>query len=55
MPEHPTWSVVIVKLAKALAVMTISYFLLMALYFGAEVRRPPKRTSETCHIFLPVV
>ncbi|KAF9562839.1 hypothetical protein EC968_005068 [Mortierella alpina] len=36
MPKQPTWGVVIVKLAKALSVMTISYFILMALYFGAE-------------------
>ncbi|KAF9930453.1 hypothetical protein BGZ67_005822 [Mortierella alpina] len=36
MPKQPTWRVVIIKLAKALSVMTISYFVLMALYFGAE-------------------
>ncbi|KAG0210566.1 hypothetical protein BGX28_009202 [Mortierella sp. GBA30] len=36
MPERPTWSVVVNKLAKVLLVMTVSYFGLMALYFGAE-------------------
>ncbi|KAI1314543.1 hypothetical protein EDD11_002018 [Mortierella claussenii] len=38
MPETPTWRQVVIKLAKVLAVMAISYFSLMALYFGAEVR-----------------
>lgn len=37
MPEEPTWRLVIIKLLKVLAVMTISYFALMALYFAAEV------------------
>ncbi|KAF9586010.1 hypothetical protein BGW38_010476 [Lunasporangiospora selenospora] len=36
MPERPSWKQTILKLAKALAVLTISYFLLMALYFAAE-------------------
>ncbi|KAF9964904.1 hypothetical protein BGZ70_005745 [Mortierella alpina] len=36
MPEHPTWREVSIKLARALAVLTVGYFLLMALYFGAE-------------------
>ncbi|KAF9390152.1 hypothetical protein CPC16_005300 [Podila verticillata] len=36
MPEEPTWRLVIIKLLKVLAVMTISYFTLMALYFAAE-------------------
>ncbi|KAG0349738.1 hypothetical protein BG005_010727 [Podila minutissima] len=36
MPEEPTWRLVIIKLLKVLAVMTISYFALMALYFAAE-------------------
>ncbi|KAG0084831.1 hypothetical protein BGZ92_009530 [Podila epicladia] len=36
MPDEPTWHLVIVKLLKVLAVMTISYFALMALYFAAE-------------------
>ncbi|KAF9360820.1 hypothetical protein BGX26_007582 [Mortierella sp. AD094] len=36
MPEEPTWKQVIIKLFKVLAVMTISYFGLMSLYFAAE-------------------
>ncbi|KAG0024944.1 hypothetical protein BGZ82_010297 [Podila clonocystis] len=36
MPDEPTWRLVIIKLLKVLAVMTISYFALMALYFAAE-------------------
>ncbi|KAG0371352.1 hypothetical protein BGZ54_005476 [Gamsiella multidivaricata] len=36
MPEKPTWKQVIIKAAKVLVVMTVSYFGLMALYFGAE-------------------
>ncbi|KAF9291089.1 hypothetical protein BGZ68_005185 [Mortierella alpina] len=36
MPKQPTWRIVISKLVKALFVMTLSYFGLMALYFGAE-------------------
>ncbi|KAF9544619.1 hypothetical protein EC957_011834 [Mortierella hygrophila] len=36
MPVGPTWSQVIIKLAKVLTVMFVCYFGLMALYFGAE-------------------
>ncbi|KAF9116121.1 hypothetical protein BGX27_004704 [Mortierella sp. AM989] len=36
MPEEPTWKQVIIKLLKVLAVMTVSYFALMSLYFAAE-------------------
>ncbi|KAG0343568.1 hypothetical protein BG004_005210 [Podila humilis] len=36
MPEEPTWRGVIIKMLKVLAVMTISYFALMSLYFAAE-------------------
>ncbi|KAF9363040.1 hypothetical protein BGX34_005017 [Mortierella sp. NVP85] len=36
MPENPSWWQVVVKLAKVLAVMTIAYYGLMALYFAAE-------------------
>ncbi|KAG0030195.1 hypothetical protein BGZ81_002963 [Podila clonocystis] len=36
MPDKPSWRLVIIKLLKVLAVMTISYFALMALYFAAE-------------------
>ncbi|KAF9145314.1 hypothetical protein BGX30_009564 [Mortierella sp. GBA39] len=36
MPVDPTWSQVIIKLLKVLAVMSVCYFGLMALYFGAE-------------------
>ncbi|KAF9410000.1 hypothetical protein BGZ94_001788 [Podila epigama] len=38
MPEEPTWRFVIIKLFKVLAVMTVSYFALMALYFAAEFK-----------------
>jgi len=37
LPEDPTWRQIGIKLLKVLAVMTVSYFALMALYFGAEV------------------
>ncbi|KAF8930886.1 hypothetical protein BGZ58_007957 [Dissophora ornata] len=36
MPDEPTWRQVLVKMAKVLAVMTISYLALMSLYFAAE-------------------
>ncbi|KAG0050236.1 hypothetical protein BGZ83_005008 [Gryganskiella cystojenkinii] len=36
LPEEPTWREIRIKLLKVLAVMTVSYFALMALYFGAE-------------------
>ncbi|KAG0223327.1 hypothetical protein BGW42_005981 [Actinomortierella wolfii] len=35
-PDRPSWRDVITTLAKVLAVMAISYFALMALYFAAE-------------------
>ncbi|KAF9934843.1 hypothetical protein FBU30_010816 [Linnemannia zychae] len=38
MPEEPTWSLVMAKLLKVLAVMCVCYYGLMALYFGAEFR-----------------
>lgn len=37
LPEEPTWRQINIKFLKVLAVMTVSYFCLMALYFGAEV------------------
>lgn len=40
MPEKPSWWQVVIKLAKVLAVMTIAYYGLMALYFAAEVPSP---------------
>ncbi|KAI1321296.1 hypothetical protein EDD11_006632 [Mortierella claussenii] len=36
MPENPSWQQIIKKLLKTMAVMTISYFLLMSLFFAAE-------------------
>ncbi|GJJ74697.1 ABC-2 type transport system permease protein [Entomortierella parvispora] len=36
LPEDPTWREIGIKMLKVLAVMTVSYFALMALYFGAE-------------------
>ncbi|KAG0005754.1 hypothetical protein BGZ80_005882 [Entomortierella chlamydospora] len=38
MPEEPTWKEVITKLFKVLAVMAISYFGLMSLYYAAEFK-----------------
>ncbi|KAF9908129.1 hypothetical protein BX616_000233 [Lobosporangium transversale] len=42
MPEKPTWTQVIIKLIKVLVVMSIAYFALMALYFGAEFQSPTR-------------
>ncbi|KAG0046666.1 hypothetical protein BGZ83_008195, partial [Gryganskiella cystojenkinii] len=36
MPDHPSWRFLWTKMAKALALMTVSYFILMSMYFGAS-------------------
>lgn len=42
MPRNPSWRQVFTKLCTALAILTTSYFALMALYFSAEVQ------TKTC-------
>ncbi|KAG0032244.1 hypothetical protein BGZ81_011335 [Podila clonocystis] len=39
MPRNPSWRQVITKLCTALAILTTSYFALMALYFSAEFQK----------------
>ncbi|KAG0084244.1 hypothetical protein BGZ92_010081 [Podila epicladia] len=39
MPRNPSWKQVIKKLCTALAILTTSYFALMALYFSAEFQK----------------
>ncbi|GJJ75153.1 ABC-2 type transport system permease protein [Entomortierella parvispora] len=42
MPYSPTWREVWTKMGKALTILTLSYFTLMALYFGASFQSPSR-------------
>lgn len=54
MPRNPSWRQVIAKLCTALAILTTSYFALMALYFSAEVQTQTCRNGgDHCVYVLP--